>query len=154
MKRGTSFLLISWVIFSVTCLRALDPKKAITQYKLDIWQAERGLEQNSVFAVRQTCDGYIWLGTLNGLVCFDGTRFRVFNKDNTEQLKDNTVKALVEDRKGTLWIGTSEGGLTLLKDGEFKTYTPGEYPGLKEISAIYEDGEGTLWIGTKNSGLT
>jgi signal transduction histidine kinase/ligand-binding sensor domain-containing protein/CheY-like chemotaxis protein len=132
---------------------ALEPQKAITQYKLDIWQAERGFEQNSVYTVCQTRDGYIWLGTLRGLVRFDGNRFTVFNKDNTKQLKDNAITALLEDRKGRLWIGTSEGGLSCLTDGEFKTDPDKQSSALKEISTIFEDTSGVLWIGTMNNGL-
>ena len=100
---------------------ALEYPKAVTQYKLDIWQAERGFEQNVVYTVYQTRDGYIWLGTLRGLVRFDGIRFTVFNKDNTTQLQDNAVTALRQDREGRLWIGTSAGGLSCLKDGGFRT---------------------------------
>jgi len=156
MKRkilSACFLLFLW-IFSFVYLRALDPEKAITQYKLDIWQAERGLTQNSVLVIHQTRDGYIWLGTLNGLVRFDGSRFKVFNKDNTDQLKDNGIRALLEDRQGNLWIGTEAGGLSCLKDGEFKTYSPEEYENLKNISTIFQDREASLWIGTLDNGLT
>jgi ligand-binding sensor domain-containing protein/signal transduction histidine kinase/DNA-binding NarL/FixJ family response regulator len=127
--------------------------KAITQYKLDIWQAERGFEQNAVNTVYQARDGYIWLGTLRGLVRFDGIRFTVFNKDNTSQLKDNDVTALVQDREGHLWIGTSAGGLSCLTDGEFRT-PQNQSASLKEISTIFEDRSGVLWIGTMDSGLT
>ncbi len=133
---------------------ALEPQKAITQYKLDIWEAERGFEQNSVYAVCQTRDGYIWLGTLRGLVRFDGIRFTVFNKDNTSQLKDNAIRALLQDQQGRLWIGTSEGGLSCLADGEFKTYPTSQSAALEEISTIFEDASGVLWIGTMDSGLT
>jgi signal transduction histidine kinase/ligand-binding sensor domain-containing protein/CheY-like chemotaxis protein len=139
---------------SFSLLMALEPQKAITQYKLDIWQAERGFEQNSVYAVCQTRDGYIWLGTLRGLVRFDGISFTVFNKDNTRQLKDNAITALLQDQKGSLWIGTSEGGLYCLTDGEFKTHPNNQSAALREISTIFEDRSGVLWIGTMDSGLT
>lgn len=115
---------------------------------------EHGFPQGSVYAVIQTHDGYIWLGTLKGLVRFDGIRFRIFNKENTGQLKDNSITALLEDTGGALWIGTSEGGLSCLKNGEFITYTLEECPGLKEISTIFQDRAGVLWMGTLNSGLT
>ncbi|MCP5050909.1 MAG: hypothetical protein GY940_27335, partial [bacterium] len=153
MLRVSLFFFILW-IFSVVHLIALDPVRAISQYKLDIWQAERGLEQNSPTVILQDRDGYIWLGTLNGLVRFDGIRFRVFNRENTPRLKDNDIKALAQDSGGTLWIGTREGGLSYLKDGEFRTYSPDDHPELMEIAAIFpEPGTGSLWIGTLNSGL-
>ncbi|MCP4157552.1 MAG: hypothetical protein GY757_58115 [bacterium] len=135
-------------------LPALETQKTITQYKLDIWQEKQGFAHNSVVSICQTRDGYIWLGTLRGLVRFDGIRFTTFKKDNTVELKDNVIKALFEDHKGTLWIGTSEGGLSCLKKGVFKNYSLSECKGLKEITTIFEDREGTLWIGTLNSGLS
>jgi signal transduction histidine kinase/ligand-binding sensor domain-containing protein/DNA-binding response OmpR family regulator len=135
-------------------LYPLDTHKKITQYKLDNWQAERGLTQISVRVLRQTRNGYIWLGTKRGLVRFDGNRFVAFNKENTRGLADNFIKALMEDRSGTLWIGTSTGGLSYLKDETFFTYSSERYSDLKEITALFEDHDGGLWIGTLNNGLT
>jgi len=144
------------VILSSTfsSLKALEPNKALTQYKLDIWQAERGLQQISIGSSVQTDDGYIWLATKRGLVRFDGNRFVVFDKNNTTQLLDNYIKVLYESRDKTLWIGTFEGGLTYLKNGSFFTLSLEKYHALKDITVIYEDRKGTLWIGTKNSGLS
>jgi ligand-binding sensor domain-containing protein len=76
---------------------ALDPSKAISQYVHGHWDTESGLPQNSVSAVLQTRDGYIWAGTQEGLVRFDGVRFTVFNRGN-RMLPHNFVTALLEDR--------------------------------------------------------
>ena len=64
-------------------LPALDPRKAITQYAHQVWKTDAGLPQNSIQAILQTRDGYIWLGTERGLVRFDGVQFTVFDKGNT-----------------------------------------------------------------------
>jgi len=149
------FLILLWeILFTFSSLIALEPKKAITQYKLDTWQMERGLEQKSVISICQTRNGYIWLGTFNGLVRFDGIRFKTFKKENTKELQNNMIKALLEDRNGNLWIGTLGGGLSCLKDGKFTTYSLADYPNLKGIYTIFQDNVGTLWIGTENNGLT
>src|SRR5690349_16385171 len=68
---------------------ALLPAKPITQYVHTVWQTDDGLPQNYVVAVVQTRDGYLWLATQEGLVRFDGVSFTVFDKHNTEQIKDN-----------------------------------------------------------------
>lgn len=149
--RMTFLLILLFLFFASLPAPALDPQKAITQYKLDIWQAERGFEQNSANAVVQTRDGYIWIGTLDGLVRFDGVRFTVFNKNNTEELSSNAVTALFEDRGGVLWIGM-DGGLSTLKNGRFFTYTTKDCPVLESISALTEDPEGNLWIGSDGKG--
>jgi len=157
LKKVLKLLFLFYLFFvgvSLT-LTALDPQKAITQYKLDIWTVARGFPQNSVLVIVQTHDGYIWTGTFDGLVRFDGVRFKVFNKNNTKQLKSNVVRALCEDRNSNLWIGTDE-GLSCLnsKDGKFTTYSPEEERVLYEIKSIIEDQKGSLWIGTLNRGVT
>ena len=58
---------------------ALDPTKAITQYVRQTWQSGSGLPHNTVMAIAQTTDGYVWLGTEEGLARFDGDRFTVFD---------------------------------------------------------------------------
>ena len=100
----------------------LDPAKALTQYNLDVWTTADELPQNSVNAIVQTRDGYIWLGTERGLVRFDGVQFTVFDKGNLPGLQNSNTQALYEDRAGNLWIGTW-GGLHLFKDGRVTSFT-------------------------------
>jgi signal transduction histidine kinase/ligand-binding sensor domain-containing protein/CheY-like chemotaxis protein len=133
---------------------ALEPDKAITQYSMRVWDMDAGLPGNSVYAIQQTHDGYLWIGTQDGLVRFDGIHFELYNKRKVPQLKDNQVRALYEDRNGTLWIGTTSGGLTRYKEGEFFTYSITEHKALSRISAINEDRWGNLWIGSFSGGLT
>ena len=77
---------------------ALDPGKAVTQYMHDVWQTEQGLPQNTVTAIVQAPDGYLWLGTQEGLVRFDGVRFTVFDTRTTPELGHNFVLCLLADR--------------------------------------------------------
>ena len=85
---------------------ALDPNKSLTQYRLDVWKETPGLPQSVIMDILQTRDGYIWLATEGGLVRFDGVRFARFEKGHATQLKDNEIQKLLEDRDGSLWIGT------------------------------------------------
>ncbi|HEV2985965.1 MAG TPA: two-component regulator propeller domain-containing protein, partial [Vicinamibacterales bacterium] len=111
------------------------------------------LPQNSVLAVVQSHDGFIWFGTQEGLVRFDGVRFDVFNRANTKGLGHNHVTALLEDHEGALWIGTLGGGLTRMKDGAFTRMTAAAGLRADLVGAIAEDGRGIIWIGTKDHGL-
>ena len=131
---------------------ALDPAKAITQYRHEVWRTREGLPQSSAEALVQTRDGYVWIGTQEGLARFDGVRFVVFDKSTTPELRHNRILSLLEDRRGRLWIGTEGGGLTVLEEGRFRTF--GRTDGLSAdiVRALAEDAEGTLWIGT-DSGL-
>jgi len=135
-------------------LKALDPGKSLTQYSVRMWNKEGGLPSNSVFAIQQTQDGYLWFGTQEGLVRFDGIDFQLYTTKNIPQLKDNVIRALYEDRQGTLWIGTTSRGLTCCKQGEFTTYPVTKYRSLYKISAINEDRGSNLWIGSFTEGLT
>jgi signal transduction histidine kinase/ligand-binding sensor domain-containing protein len=137
---------------------ALDPARLITQYGLDIWLTRDGLPQNSVKAIVQTRDGYLWLGTSGGLARFDGVRFAIFNRANTPQLRDSRITALAEGPDGSLWIGTAAGGLIRLKDGVFQAYRSEEDTSYEErsrwqIRSITPSFYNQLWIGTSGGGF-
>jgi PAS domain S-box-containing protein len=142
--------LLSWPQF---LYGSLDPAKAMTQYVHDTWQTENGLPQNSVLAMAQTPDGYLWIGTEDGLARFDGTHFTIFNKHNTPQFQSNQISALLVNRRGELWIGTLGGGLLCYTHGNFTSLTSANGLSNDEVQALYEDGKGRLWIGTDGGGL-
>jgi len=132
---------------------SLPPVDLATPYGIDVWKSEEGLPQNSVQAIVQTRDGYLWLGTQEGLVRFDGVRFSIFDTGNTASLRSNYIRALYEDRSGNLWIGTEGGGLTRFRNDTFTTYSTAEGLSHVTISSIVEDPTGSLWIGTYGGGL-
>ncbi|MCX6582398.1 MAG: response regulator [Candidatus Aminicenantes bacterium] len=142
-----SFLAVTSILF------ALDPGKALIHYNIQIWDMDSGLPGNAVFALRQTSDGYLWIGTQDGLVRFDGLQLEVYTRDTVPQLKSNDIRALYEDQNGVLWIGTSTGGLVRFKDGQFVSYPAAENNALSRIRAIAEDRWGNLWIGSFTGGL-
>ncbi|MDQ3754360.1 MAG: histidine kinase, partial [Acidobacteriota bacterium] len=101
--------------------------------------------------MRQTRDGYLWVATIYGIARFDGVRFRVFNKDNTPEITTNhfAFRGLWEDRQGTLWIGTYDGGLIRYCDGRFFALTTADGLPNNRVLRIDEDEEGTVWIFTE-----
>jgi ligand-binding sensor domain-containing protein/signal transduction histidine kinase len=125
----------------------LDPSRELPQFRHEGWLTETGLPQNTVHSLAQTSDGYIWIGTEEGLARFDGVKFTVFNKQNTVQLKSNYIRTLLADRRGALWIGTAE-GLVRLFEGKFTAFTTNEGLPSNTVQAIYEDREGNLWVAT------
>ncbi|HEV2991063.1 MAG TPA: response regulator [Candidatus Angelobacter sp.] len=122
----------------------------VQKYVRTTWGTAENLPASWVDAITQTEDGFIWVGTQQGLARFDGAWFTVFDKNTTkEKLKHNYVCSLLEDKKTkTLWIGTFGGGLARYDAGEFQSYS--EQDGLpgKFILALAQDSHGTLWIGT------
>ncbi len=120
------------------------------QYVQTVWTAEEGLPQNSVNAILQTRDGYLWLGTFGGLARFDGIKFTIFNSGNTPGLKANRILSLYEDRAGTLWVGAETGEVMSIKDGHASTFTGDDGLPGGLVWCFYEDQAGALWIGTTN----
>ena len=98
------------------CASALDPSLDLSQYAHTSWKVREGFTSGTIFAMAQTPDGYLWLGTESGLVRFDGVRAVPWQSPNGEQLPSNFVQDLLVARDGTLWIGTDK-GLASWKDG-------------------------------------
>ncbi|MCI0601897.1 protein kinase [bacterium] len=128
---------------------ALDPNKAITQYVHNVWQIEDGLPQSGVTAIVQTRDGYLWLGTEEGVVRFDGVRFTVFDQNNTPEIRNNWIRSLYEDREGNLWVGTIGGGLSRMKDGKWSSFTTKEGLSSDVVNEVVQDRKGDLWVTTE-----
>src|SRR5688572_3563762 len=99
------------------------PTALATGFKFEVWTSDKGLPQNSVYAILQTRDGYIWFTTLGGLVRYDGVRFTVFDKSNSKGIASNRFTTLHEDEEGNLWVGTEGGQLMRYAGGSFTTYT-------------------------------
>jgi signal transduction histidine kinase/CheY-like chemotaxis protein len=114
--RGLAQLAATVLLVTIRGHAGLDPSKAISQYTHEVWQTEQGLPQNSVKAIVQDREGYIWLATELGVVRFDGVRFTVFDKANTREIKSDYILALLVDHEGSLWIGSEHGGLTCFRD--------------------------------------
>jgi signal transduction histidine kinase/ligand-binding sensor domain-containing protein len=123
-------------------------------YFLRSWTTESGLPENSVTAVAQTRDGYLWLATYAGLARFDGVRFRIYNSANTPELQSDRLTSLYEDKRGNLWIGHERGDLTRYHDGKFESLNFHETGVRRKISAISEDETGDIWILNEEGTLT
>ena len=117
------------------------------EYRVDVWQTDDGLPHNTVTALTQTRDGYLWIGTQNGLVRFDGVRFVVFDTHNTPELPSDRIVQLLEDSAGTLWIGTELGGVVELRHGAFTTHlAPGLGTAHNYARVFASDARETLWM--------
>ncbi len=142
------------MFFLTTALnvQALDPAEKPANYIVAHWGTDEGLPHNQVRCLFQTSDGYLWIGTQQGLVRFDGLTFTVFNQHNTSALPDNLITCFAETSDGSLWIGTS-GGLARYQNGRFAEY--GLADGLKAetINALCVAPDGSLWIGGRG-GIT
>lgn len=132
---------------------ALDPSKAVTQYRHDAWETDDGLPQNSVQAIAQTPDGYLWLGTQEGLVRFDGVHFAVFDKSSVAEMKSNLIWTLLVDKDGALWVGTQRGVVKHDK-GVFNAVRSVDGTSEASVKTLCQGPDGSIWIGTEGHGLT
>lgn len=136
-----------------------------------------GLSQSTIFTMIQDKDGYLWLGTIDGLNRYDGYEFRVYVNDPSDvtSISDNFISALYEDSDGFIWVGTVNGYLNCFnrKTEIFKRFFVNDffstikspetdfydYPlafsrnQINTVTAITEDKDGYLWIGTWGNGL-
>ncbi len=125
-------------------LLALDPHRALTQYTRTIWTQAQGLPQDTVRSVAQTPDGYLWVGTQEGLARFDGYDFLNFTREHGE-LPNNTVGKLLATSDGALWIGTSA-GLARYANGRFEKFTAPEGLSSGPVTSIAEGRAGVVWM--------
>jgi signal transduction histidine kinase/ligand-binding sensor domain-containing protein len=128
---------------------SLFPAEAWAQYRFDHWMTEQGLPQNSVLAITQTRDGYLWLATYNGLVRFDGVRFTVFDNNNTQAFRTSRIPDLYEDPSGALWISTVMGGVLRYQNGIFMVFTRQQGLPHDNIIAVQSGPDGTPLIFTE-----
>jgi diguanylate cyclase (GGDEF)-like protein len=154
LRSGRSALVLVIVLAGLTTSAfALDPRKAMSQYVHNAWGTNEGLPQDSVNAIVQTADGYVWIATQEGLARFDGVRFTVFDSTNTRGAVGNFVYSLLADGDGSLWIG-SGGVLLRYRGGTFERFD--ERNGLADVSGRHftKDAAGNLWIGHASEGAT
>ncbi len=132
---------------------ALDPARKFNEYALERWGEERGLPQNTVQVILQSRAGYLWLGTGEGLVRFDGLRFEVFVGSSVEGLGSDDIRALAEAPNGDLWIGTYTGGLTRVRQGSFQRIGLAEGLASGSVEDLSVDNKGRVWIAARDRGL-
>jgi ligand-binding sensor domain-containing protein/signal transduction histidine kinase len=142
---------LCWLILGVFGARLMAAPQ--TRYSVDVWGLDEGLPQSSIISMIQTRDGYLWLGTLNGLVRFDGVRFTVFDEGNTPGLESSRIVSLFEDGKGTLWIGTETAGAAIVKDGKVISLNIGQDRRQGRLMGICEDAAGAVWLYTADGDL-
>jgi signal transduction histidine kinase/ligand-binding sensor domain-containing protein/CheY-like chemotaxis protein/HPt (histidine-containing phosphotransfer) domain-containing protein len=128
---------------------ALDPTLQPSQYVLDNWQIADGLPQSTAQALARTPDGYLWVGTQEGLARFDGVRFAVFDNVNEPAIPNKNITALLVGRSGELWIGT-RAGLAVFEHGRFHPGPHGSGLAQAYIRALAQGGDGRIWVGTED----
>ncbi|MDY0022010.1 two-component regulator propeller domain-containing protein [Arenimonas caeni] len=132
---------------------ALDDKP-LESYAREVWSTRDGLPHNQVNSIVQTPEGYLWFATWEGVVRYNGQEFRSFGRNNVEGLRDSGVRAVSVSPRGALVVATSRGGVSVMRDGAWSTYTRDEGLAQDETFAAIEDRAGRLWVATESRGVT
>ncbi len=132
-----------------TWAQALPPDKPLSQFLIQTWTQTNGLPHSTITDILQDSEGYLWIGTNNGLVRFDNHLFEVFYKDQNKQstLRSSRIQRLLPRQEGGLWVGTLGGGLTRVQQGFFRSLTTQD--GLADNAVLclaYHEKD--LWVGT------
>ena len=126
-----------------------------TDMKFEHLKIQDGLPDNRIYALLQDHQGFLWLGTRNGLVKYDGYDMAVFlpEFENPRSISHRAVRSIYEDRSGVLWVGTVNGLNRFNRTNEtFVRYLHEENDTSSLsgnfIGSCYEDAAGRFWVGT------
>jgi len=129
-------------LFLCNSAAGLTPDRQISQYAHNAWRVQDGFLAGFSFALTQTKDGYLWIGTKAGILRFDGVRFVPWTTLDNERLQHSEVNSLLGSHDGSLWVGTRFAGLWRWKDQRLTHFQNTE----AHITAIFEDSRGTIWF--------
>jgi ligand-binding sensor domain-containing protein/signal transduction histidine kinase len=132
----------AWGLLLAVPASALNPNRALTQYRQTVWTSKDGLPATFIYSIAQSADGYIWLGTTDGLARFDGIRF-VHWRSRGNQVLLGAVRVVRAAREGGIWVGTAS-GIVGRVHGDDLTMTTIAAP----VEALLEARDGTLWAAT------
>lgn len=124
-----------------------------SEYSLQTWTKNDGLPSNTLYNIIQGDDNFLWIGTSNGLVRFDGYAFKTFTAANTPQIKANIAADLFKDSRGRIWFTNGGAGLIIKDHHHFRRLSEDEGLSLNHPSAFAEKKDGTMFIGTFGGGL-
>jgi ligand-binding sensor domain-containing protein len=140
-----------FLALACSCCAALDSDRTIAQFAHTAWGPKDGAP-SPVTALAQTTDGYLWLGSHDGLYRFDGVVFERYQPQSGRPLPTQAIHSLLALPNGDLWIGFSSGAVSLLRNGNATNYTAREGVPNGGIWGFAQDREGTIWTAT-SSGL-
>jgi signal transduction histidine kinase/ligand-binding sensor domain-containing protein len=146
-------ILLAALLATASAACALQPGTPLSGYSRQSWVMENGLPQNTVQALAQTTDGFLWLGTEIGLVRFDGNSFLTYDQNSKPiTLPGNDVQCLLATSDGGLWIGTSD-GLARLQNGVITTFTTADGLPSNSIRSLQPATGGSIIVLTQGGNV-
>lgn len=143
-------IVVLWAVWALSGPAfALDPTVSLNQFKHSRWTFDEGAPAD-IYALAQTPDGFLWIGSNAGLHRFDGVRFEPMPAPGSDPSRDISVSALMVARNGDLWIGYQSGRVAIRRQGRLIDVSP---PGSERwIFGFFEDQAGVVWTSTGTQG--
>jgi signal transduction histidine kinase/ligand-binding sensor domain-containing protein len=136
------FILCNAVLFNLVSPALAENENP---YFARTWLAEDGLLDNRVVGIAQTSDGYLWVATQSGVVRFDGVRFQRVSLASFPDRIAGTMRALMLDQRGRVWLAKEEGGTLFCFEGaQVRMLTADQ--SLQAQRSMALDGNGDLWV--------
>ena len=143
-------LAIAIALFSCVSAFALDPDRTLGQYICRVWNAQNGFPSYEISSIKQTRDGFIWIGTRKGLIRYDGLEFKLLPLPVTRAFQYSEISALACSADDGLWLGIRNGTFAYYRsDKGFLAFTnePWIEPRMN-VRELLETSDGALWIGS------
>ncbi len=121
----------------------------LSDYFIETWNSNNGLPHNSVNAIAQTDDGYLWFATWEGVARYNGLEFTLFDRSPTTYMLDSGSRALTAEQGNRLWVGGARGSFTLRQGATW--FGQDAAPSL--VNHIYQDENKNLWLAIQGKGL-
>ena len=115
-------------------------------YLIQNWQSDEGLPRNTINCLAQDHQGYLWLGTPQGLARFDGVRFVALEGETSPVMARGSVQKIVADNSGRLWIATRRSGLFCYADGHISSIASSNLPARVAVDSVAQDRAGRIWV--------
>lgn len=140
----TALVLCGWLVGVAGAQQA--SRKPLDSWARETWSQQSGLRSDQVNALAQTSDGYLWVGTPEGLARFNGVEFNYSDSVSEPQMRDNDVRSLAVGHEDTLLIGTARGGVSFLNQGWWSQRGSDGGQVQDAVVAAQEDARGRLWV--------
>ena len=152
------FIITTLIFFTASGFLSAQP---LTERFEKLELNNNGASLNQTYCMLQDHKGFLWFGTMYGLVKYNGRTYKIFKNDpaDSTSISFDDIISLYEDKSGNIWIGTWGGGLNELnpETEKFKrfNFVPSKTNGISDniIWSITQDSKGSIWLGTQSAGL-
>lgn len=117
------------------------------------WTKDDGLPSNDIYDIVKSRNGFYYIGSSHGLVRFDGSDFRIYNTKTTDLIKANTIRSMMLDSSGKLWLSNGGNGVLIYDGDRFERLNEESGLSHNHTSSLAQDKIGKIFIGTHGGGL-